>query len=62
MSYCDSYSLGIIRITFSQRKIAMQAGWTAAAGHLLSGGGKSELRRAVCRITSGTGTSRRRDG
>ncbi len=40
----------------------MQAGWTAAAGHLLSGGGKSELRRAVCRITSGTGASRRRDG
>jgi hypothetical protein len=45
------------------RKIKnMQAGWTAAAGHLLPGGGKSELRRAVCRITSGTGASRRRDG
>jgi len=29
---------------------------------VLGGGGKSELRRAVCRITSGTAASRRLDG
>ncbi len=48
--------------TSNSRKLAMQVGWTAAAGHSLPGRGKSELRRAVCRITSGTGASRRRDG
>jgi len=29
---------------------------------VFGGGGKSELRRAVCRITSGTAASRRLDG
>jgi hypothetical protein len=29
---------------------------------VFDGGGKSELRRAVCRITSGTAASRRLDG
>ena len=30
--------------------------------HMSSGGGKSELRRAVCRITSGTWASKPMDG
>ena len=39
-------------------------GWmiAAARAQASSGGGKSELRRAVCRITSGTAASRRLDG
>jgi len=34
----------------------------AARGSPSSGGGKSGLRRAVCRITSGICASRRKDG
>ena len=46
------------------RKIKVAGGWAIAAGEFerLAGRGKSELRRAVCRITSGTGASRLRDG
>ena len=42
----------------------LAGGWAIAAGELQSsaGRGKSELRRAVCRITSGTEALKLRDG
>ena len=46
----------------NSRKINHAGGLDGRCRALVVRGGKSELRRAVCRITSGTGASRRRDG